>query len=263
MDYMILKRMKKTVFTLLLSLLIIGLHAQSKGVIFYKKTVDDERTQSPRVENYIIYFAGDRSIEMVQNLMAQVPALRTEANQTLQKLYIQGGKRKPFVYKDFSKRELMLADYIDFKLHLVKDTLANVKWRITKDTMRVSNYHCLKATTTFRGRDYVAWFTKDLPIHDGPWKFVGLPGLIVKINDIEKIYTYELQKVDLNNDFDTAIINVPEAYANDLPISQKAFIELYNQKVKELAAASYDSVFIGDNVSGSFKSTIPPKMERF
>lgn len=124
-------------------------------------------------------------------------------------------------------------------------------------------YTCTKAITTFRGREYVAWFTDDIPIQNGPWKFCGLPGLIVKVNDTQNNYTYELEGVDLKEPFDISIINVPNAYGKDTPIEHVKFIELFNKKVKELDVQSKASYEVFSNGSGFTKHTIPPKMEKY
>ena len=42
----------------------------------------------------------------------------------------------------------------------------------------------------------MAWFTSEIPIQRGPWKFGGLPGLIVKISDAKKEYNFELVKLE-------------------------------------------------------------------
>ena len=79
------------------------------------------------------------------------------------------------------------------------ETLPLQKWSITKDTMTVCGYPCIKATCRWRGRDYTAWFTTDIPVSCGPWKFGGLPGLIMKISDNDNIYSWEAVTVETGN----------------------------------------------------------------
>jgi len=72
-----------------------------------------------------------------------------------------------------------------------EDEISDMKWDIKSDTSTVLSYSCQKATTTFRGRNYEAWFTTELPINNGPWKFGGLPGLILKISDNKQFHVFE------------------------------------------------------------------------
>ena len=69
-------------------------------------------------------------------------------------------------------------------------------WRILEDTLTINSYLCQKAMCHFRGRDYIAWFAIDIPINNGPWKFGGLPGLILKVYDSQRLYTFECIKVE-------------------------------------------------------------------
>lgn len=57
------------------------------------------------------------------------------------------------------------------------------EWKILPDKEKIGNYNAQKAITSFGGREWTAWFTQDIPFQDGPYKFYGLPGLIVKIED--------------------------------------------------------------------------------
>ncbi|MDR3060333.1 MAG: GLPGLI family protein [Prevotella sp.] len=66
------------------------------------------------------------------------------------------------------------------------------QWNIASDTLTVLGYLCQKATTNFRGRAYEAWFTSDIPVNDGPWKLYGLPGLILKAQDSENLFSFEI-----------------------------------------------------------------------
>jgi len=72
------------------------------------------------------------------------------------------------------------------------DTLAKPDWQITELTDTIESYVCQKATLQFRGRSYVAWFTTEVPVSDGPWKFSGLPGLILKAEDAEGLFSFKL-----------------------------------------------------------------------
>lgn len=69
-------------------------------------------------------------------------------------------------------------------------------WQIEDEMKEVCGYECIKATCHWRGRDFTAWFTPDIPVEYGPWKFGGLPGLIMKVSDNEGIYTFEAVAVE-------------------------------------------------------------------
>ncbi|MDR2238020.1 MAG: GLPGLI family protein [Chryseobacterium sp.] len=57
------------------------------------------------------------------------------------------------------------------------------EWKILPDKQKIGEYDTQKATTNFGGREWTAWFAQDIPFQDGPYKFYGLPGLIVKLED--------------------------------------------------------------------------------
>ena len=67
--------------------------------------------------------------------------------------------------------------------YVYQDLISDLKWELcnSEHTEPILGYNCIKATTVFRGRTYIAWFTPDIPVHIGPWKFVGLPGLILRV----------------------------------------------------------------------------------
>jgi GLPGLI family protein len=98
-------------------------------------------------------------------------------------------------FKDFTKNTY--TEYARMPEHLEKanacytEALPVFDWEILTDTLTVMTYLCQKATCHFRGRDFVAWFTLDIPINNGPWKFGGLPGLILKVSDTEKRCDFE------------------------------------------------------------------------
>lgn len=72
-----------------------------------------------------------------------------------------------------------------------EEELPIFEWKVQNENDTILSYPCIKATTSFRGRDYIAWFTPDIPIPSGPWKFGGLPGLILKLEDSKKNFIFE------------------------------------------------------------------------
>jgi GLPGLI family protein len=78
------------------------------------------------------------------------------------------------------------------KTYSYSETTPSFDWKITGNTAQVLGYECNEAVTDFRGRRWHAWFTYDIPLRYGPWKLGGLPGLILKAEDADGLYTYEL-----------------------------------------------------------------------
>ncbi len=68
-------------------------------------------------------------------------------------------------------------------VYCYSDSVEVPKWQLAKDTLTILNHLCQMATTTFKGRDYIAWFATDIPVSVGPWEYTGLPGLILRIHD--------------------------------------------------------------------------------
>ena len=89
--------------------------------------------------------------------------------------------------------EITIIDYIDAgqERYRFAETITPQAWQITTDTATILGYPCQKANAIFRGRNYEAWFSLEIPINDGPWKFFGLPGLIMKVIDSENLFSFQ------------------------------------------------------------------------
>ena len=64
------------------------------------------------------------------------------------------------------------------------EPIPKIDWTLTDETEEIMGHQCHKATARWRGREWNAWYS-DIPIDAGPWKFQGLPGLILKVEDTE------------------------------------------------------------------------------
>ncbi len=93
-------------------------------------------------------------------------------------------------YKKLVRKETMMNAYI------VDDALPVITWHISGDKANFAELHCQKATCHFKGRNYTAWFCTDLPVHVGPWKLNGLPGVIVEAYDAKKEVVFKFDRVE-------------------------------------------------------------------
>lgn len=116
--------------------------------------------------------------------------------------------QKAGVFKDLSKSFQMpkfaykiTKEYPTMKVNFSERMLNSVfgyneepkfNWKISNDKQKIGEYEAQKATTEFGGRKWTAWFTESIPFPDGPYKFSGLPGLIVKIEDADKNFSWVL-----------------------------------------------------------------------
>lgn len=97
------------------------------------------------------------------------------------------------LYKGFPQPEDITVDYrLPSKAPVMTytETKPIFDWQIHQDKKEVLGYNCQKATTSWAGRQWTAWFALEVPIPEGPYKFGGLPGLILEISDADKDYAY-------------------------------------------------------------------------
>ncbi|WP_313000730.1 GLPGLI family protein [Chryseobacterium gleum] len=112
-------------------------------------------------------------------------------------------------------------------------TTDKINWTIADEIKKIENYTLQKATTKFGGRSWTAWFCKDIPFNEGPFKLRGLPGLIFELSDVKKNFIYtlvksrELPEISSTSDF------LESSFGNKaIPINEKQkhklMMEFYN-----------------------------------
>ena len=117
---------------------------------------------------------------------------------------------------------------VSFTEKIVKDNyryiqdIDDLNWEILPETKEVAGFVAQKAKASFSGRDYTAWFTTEIPISEGPYKFRGLPGLILEISDNKGYYTFKLTGFKELND-EISIEFDPEDY---LEVSRERFLQI-------------------------------------
>lgn len=126
------------------------------------------------------------------------------------------------VYQNYPKGMTTVTDAIYHVFYKINEDLVNPQWRVIADSCaNILGYNCTLATIHYKGRDWSAWFTEDIPLSLGPWKLRGLPGLILQASDQTMQYVFKaigIQRAD-----GSELITLPKDFNHYEKVSQKEF----------------------------------------
>jgi GLPGLI family protein len=103
-------------------------------------------------------------------------------------------------------------------------------WTLRNETKKIKSFTCKKATTTFRGRNYTAWYTEELSIIGGPWKFDGLPGLILSVSSEDKVLNIEATKIEKKSNLELTKFDIQE----DKQINWEVYCIKYRKVIERI-----------------------------
>jgi GLPGLI family protein len=142
-------------------------------------------------------------IELIDNTKAELEFDFSTNRLTKHEVYINRNEKiilsQSSIFKDLTSKPCV-----------VEEESGSFIWKITGETKKVGSFIVNKATTSFRGRNYSAWFTTEIPIGIGPWKFNGLPGLILEIKDDELGVQFLFSSITIPYEVDKKIIKPNE-----------------------------------------------------
>jgi GLPGLI family protein len=109
---------------------------------------------------------------------------------------------------------------------------------------------CYQAKGHFRGRNYTAYFAPKIKKSDGPFKFSGLPGLIIKIASDDqfkiwqaiKINYQEKEKYSIPEKFKSKAISFAD-YVKMKKSEDKQYIKDYKAKNPPKPGETYEIYF--------------------
>ncbi|HOB23977.1 MAG TPA: GLPGLI family protein [Kaistella sp.] len=205
--------------------------AQTHRFIFEFKFKSDSLSKEFRTENMVLdinpdefkfypyAYAENDSLGKVRNYKNimwddQLPALKRNKNSYTNTSYI------------------LLNDFFSFQ------TEDKISWNLSNETKKSAQYTLQKATTNFGGRKWTAWFSKEVNLSEGPYKFRGLPGLIFEIQDDQQNFIFSLVKSQkFKNTYDTSEFLESFGGKKPIPINEKILLkkrmELFNDPLRD------------------------------
>lgn len=166
-----------------------------------------------------------------------------------------------YFFKDKKNKMIYYQNNILTKKIAIKDTLNKMSWEITNAKKKVLGFACQEAKTSFRGRNYIAYFTEDLAINDGPWKFGGLPGLILEIKSVDGYLSYEANKITRlqENEF-----NLPDTETTKFlnwDEYKQMFVKIYNNYINLIKTSEDMDLDSEVNIKVQTTEIVYPKIQ--
>ena len=144
--------------------------------------------------NASVFYSEQRRLE--DKLMAKNPDYTLEIFKNNSMLEKVSKLEKEVIIRRYDIDQTWSHLRFDLTNWILYESLEKPNWVITDETDIILGFPCIKATTNFRGREWIAFFTPDIPIQEGPWKLYGRPGLILKAYDSKRHYFYEAKDIN-------------------------------------------------------------------
>ncbi len=113
------------------------------------------------------------------------------------------------IFKNYPEGKLTQTDKVCMDWFRYEEDIPEMEWELTDSVANVLGYECRAALCNFRGREWTAFYTEEIPLMEGPWKLHGLPGLIMKASDKNGEYVFECVGIKSNASRPITIYKVP------------------------------------------------------
>ena len=239
--------MKKLLFTFLFISAFFS--AQNRFIYDYKFVTDSTNRDDVKSELMYLDISSKKSKFYSYTSFKSDSLMRVDLEKQLKstgainiKLDSRKGEVRYSVTKDFENSKMYLHNRIGRDAFKVLED-RYIEWKIFSDRQKIGEFTTQKATTEFAGRKWTAWFTEEIPINEGPYKFKNLPGLIVKLEDDTQSHLFMLLAIKNLGNLE------PESSAfeikNEIEINRKEykkiFIENRNDPTKGMKQISMEN----------------------
>jgi GLPGLI family protein len=240
----------KLLYTLFLALMFVQLSAQSEGVIVYEEKIDIHKRLPPERQEYkdMIPQFRTQKYELHYNESASMYVSSKDQEQPSMGGgggHGHGGMMRASrpdrdVYKNLDDNKLVDSREFMTKKFLIKGELDEVTWKIGDGQKQILDYLCLKAVYQDSADTYVAWFTPQITIGNGPAEYSGLPGMILQIvvNDNDRTIT-ALSVTEAS--VDKEMLKEPK---KGKEVTSEEFKAIVHEKMKEMGQGGSNGTFI-------------------
>ena len=103
-----------------------------------------------------------------------------------------------FLGFNLNTKEMIMYEDFARKVYKINDIFPEMKWQLTQESKEIQAIQVQKEMTTYRGVTWEVWFAPSLPYSFGPWKLIGLPGLVLEAKNAQGNITFQTEKIEYN-----------------------------------------------------------------
>lgn len=234
--------------SLFLSLLLFGQQENSQSLIFYNfKFRQDSTNLDKKFDEVMVLLIGNKqSLYKSYQKLKRDSLIKNNLNKGIYEINFSNlPKTNVFhqILRDYEKDSIKIYDRIaskDFVFGVEK-----IKWKLGKEKKTISGFDCQNAFCNVGGRDFEAWFTTSLIPNEGPYRFKGLPGLVLEVYDKKSnfeitfmgiknlTYPIELNNLSIKTNKEKFLKSRKEFYADPIGQSQLYFGRVIPEQNRE------------------------------
>lgn len=196
--------MKKILTSIIMCFMAIAAMAQNADIeVSYTAMSPNFKNGKVDVKNQYVLLANATESKFYSPITEYIDSLNSTPEGTAQwqemirGAYLSGNMDKIprkdgsyYVVKSISNNTLRYYDSAGIDKYVYEETPEEWTWEISDSTKSILGYECVKATTDFHGRKWIAWFSPEIPVSNGPWKLGGLPGVILVASTDDDKYSF-------------------------------------------------------------------------
>jgi len=255
-------KIKVSLLYLIITLISNNIHSQETVFnyeIHYLLTYQPDSTNknSRKTENMVLFAKKEKSLFLSYNQFLYDSAFASQSklgNTFGPPITFATNVKTSFKYHIFKTGDLYITfdklDLITSPYFTYSEPACKLDWKILTDRKKIGSLNCQKATCNFGDREWIAWFSSEIPLNIGPYKFCGLPGLIIEISDSQQYWNFNFESFERKD-------NVNYAFGGEK--AQKLEKKDFFKKLRE----SYDNGFELEQADGSVYYTDEKNQNHF
>ncbi len=113
-------------------------------------------------------------------------------------------------------------------------------WILLSGSKEVLGYTCNRASLKYSGREWIAWYSPEIPTNSGPYIFKDLPGTILLLHDTHRNFIFEAKSLEIDEYTD---------YDPLTPIKNYEIIERLDKEVFWKQVVAFDKLSLKERLS--------------